>query len=91
MGVDKTRIAIAFIAWVPFTVLLFRFAGPRLASLIAVVGGYAFLPGLHGSALSTPSPLELQYHRYDAIGAGLVLGILGFSPAARSRTGTSRT
>ena len=76
MGVDKTRIAIAFIAWVPFTALLFRFAGPRLASLIAVVVGYAFLPGMIGSALSTSWPLELQYHRYDAIGAGLVLGIL---------------
>ena len=78
------------IVWVAVVPLLFRLLGPRRGALVAVVGGYLFLPYLEGprlvpeTALGTIGKLKLQgfglipVTKLAATGLGLWLGVLIF-------------
>ena len=73
MEVNRSLIAAILAGWIPAVAVLFRLLGPRRATLIAILGGYLFLPSLF---LEWPIPGAIGFGKPHAIGLGLVLGIL---------------
>jgi hypothetical protein len=76
------RVLAALVGWVLLVWLLFRWLGPRRATLVAVIGGYAVLPSVY---LETPLPGPIGFGKPDAIAIGLVLGIVCFDRSTLRR------
>jgi hypothetical protein len=81
LEVDRSLIRAVLIGSIPLIALLVRTLGPRRAALIAILGGYLFLPNVFLQLV----PGRIGFGKPDAIAAGLVLGIVVFDRAALGR------
>jgi hypothetical protein len=70
---------IAFLAWVPAVLILFRALGPGRAAAVAVLGGHLFLPP--GGAFPPPYNIAGS-NKHTMTGLAIVLGVLLTDPRA---------
>lgn len=73
---NTNLIEAVLLAWVPIVAILFRAIGPRRAVLVALLGGFLFLP--IGQVKLAPTTLAFPVDKWNVMGLGMILGVLLF-------------